>query len=209
MTGEVSADGSPVAAYAALPAEPELSVVRGLLRGRTSVLDLGCGTGRIADPLAQDGHDVAAVDESDAMLHRVRYARTVRSPIEQLDLGRTFDAVLLLSHLVNSANVNDILDAAARHLVDGGLLIAQRLEPGRPWRSGSSQVGPVTIGLDDLTVDGPRIEGTTTYSVDGRTWRQPWVMWERTDEELRRLLADAGLQLTSAEGVWVQAVRNA
>ena len=31
------------------------------------ILELGCGTGRVAIPLAQDGHDVVGLDRSPAM----------------------------------------------------------------------------------------------------------------------------------------------
>lgn len=207
MGDEVSADGSPVEAYAALPAEPELSVVRGRLRGRLRVLDLGCGTGRIADPLSEEGHDVVAVDESAPMLRRVQHAHAMQSSIEQLDIGRTFDAVLLLSHLINADNAPAFLCAAARHLVDGGLLLAQRLEPGQRWQVGSARIGPVTVALLDVFVDGPRISGTTSYSVDGRSWTQRWVLWDRSDEQIAGLLAEAGLRLATADGVWITATR--
>ena len=41
-----------------------------------AVLELGCGTGRVAIPLAQDGHDVVGLDRSEAMLARAeRHAR--------------------------------------------------------------------------------------------------------------------------------------
>ena len=49
-------------------------------------------------PLVALGHPVVAVDESPEMLARVRGAETVRARIQDLDLGRTFDAVLA-SHL--------------------------------------------------------------------------------------------------------------
>jgi SAM-dependent methyltransferase len=40
------------------------------------VLELGCGTGRVAIPLARDGHDVVGLDRSEAMLARAeRHAR--------------------------------------------------------------------------------------------------------------------------------------
>jgi SAM-dependent methyltransferase len=48
------------------------------IAGRTGgpVLELGCGTGRVAIPLAQDGHDVVGLDRSPAMLARAeRHAR--------------------------------------------------------------------------------------------------------------------------------------
>lgn len=40
------------------------------------ILELGCGTGRVAIPLARDGHDVVGLDRSEAMLARAeRHAR--------------------------------------------------------------------------------------------------------------------------------------
>ena len=44
------------------------------------VLELGCGTGRIALPLARDGYDVAAVDFSPAMLDALREKLTDEPP---------------------------------------------------------------------------------------------------------------------------------
>lgn len=203
----MSLDGSPVEAYAAFPAEPELGVVRALLAGRSRVLDLGCGAGRIADPLAMDGLEVVAIDESEQMLKHVRHAVTRRSSIEDVNLGRNFDAVLLLSHLINAANAAALVDAAARHLVDGGVLVAQRLEPGRDWRTGSTQVGPVTVGLSDVVVEGRRVKGSTSYLLGGRRWVQQWTLWERDDSDLEALLAGAGLHLSSVDGAWVTARR--
>ena len=208
MSDAVSKDGSPVDVYAALPAEPELSVVRAHLKGRMRVLDLGCGTGRIADPLVENGHDVVAVDESEQMVRRVQHAHAVQSPIEELNVGRSFDAVLLLSHLVNAATAPAFLDAAARHLAEGGILLAQRLEPGRQWLPGSMQVGPVTVALVDLLVDGDRILGTTRYSLGDRSWDQRWELWERSDEQIATLLNQAGLRLLSADGVWITATQS-
>lgn len=40
------------------------------------------------------------------MLEHVRGARTVLSPIEDLDLGETFDAVLLASFLVHTGDAD-------------------------------------------------------------------------------------------------------
>lgn len=141
------------------------------------------------------------------MLRHVQHAHVLESSIEHLDIGRSFDAVLLLSHLINGENAPALLGAAARHLVEGGILVAQRLEPGRQWQVGSAQVGPVTVELIDVLVDGQRIDGTTMYSVEGRSWRQRWTLWERTDEQIAALLADAGLRLTNADDAWITATR--
>lgn len=100
------------------------------------VLDLGCGTGGHAVPLARRGYAVAAVDRSAEMLAVAR-AKAVRSDcgaptfsegdIRTLDLGRTFDAALMpfavLGYQLSNADVLSSLRTARRHLKGGGLLI--------------------------------------------------------------------------------------
>lgn len=141
------------------------------------------------------------------MLRLVRHAHPVQSAIENLDLDRSFDVVLLLSHLINSANTEAFLATAARHLAGEGLLLAQRLEPGRPWRRGGGEVGAVSIDLVEVAADGDRVCGATRYGVDGRSWLQRWELWERSDEQLEALLAKIGLRLTGVDGVWITATR--
>jgi SAM-dependent methyltransferase len=68
------------------------------------VLELGCGTGRLADALVALGHPTTGVDQSAAMLAHVHRAAPVLADIEGLDLGRRFDGVVLASHLVNVAD---------------------------------------------------------------------------------------------------------
>ncbi len=98
----VAPDGSPVDVYLALPAEPELGHVRSVLSPGSAVLDLGCGVGRLSNPLAADGHEVVAVDESAEMLAHVIGPEAVLADLWHLDLGRRFDVVLATSHLSRS-----------------------------------------------------------------------------------------------------------
>lgn len=99
-TESTAADGSPVAVYLALPPEPEFTAVLNHLPAGASVLDLGCGAGRLAKDLADRGHQVTGVDESAAMLRHLDPTVTaIRARIEELDLGRRFGAVVLASHL--------------------------------------------------------------------------------------------------------------
>lgn len=96
------------------------------------VLDLGCGTGGHAVPLAERGYDVVGVDRSPDMLRvaeqRRPGLRLHLSEIATVDLGETFDAVLMMFavlgyHAANS-EVNAALAAVRRHLKPGGLFIA-------------------------------------------------------------------------------------
>jgi len=94
----IAPDGSPVGLYARLPELGEGEVVATALPAAASVLELGCGTGRITRQLVRLGYRVTAVDESAEMLAHVRDAETVRAEIEGLRLGRRFDAALETIH---------------------------------------------------------------------------------------------------------------
>jgi SAM-dependent methyltransferase len=102
-----------------------------------SILDLGCGTGNHAIPLAQRGYQVVGIDRSADMLNRARgkadnlvsHGDLVfrQSDIHQLDLQRQFDAVLMmfavLGYQLENADVLSALSTARRHLRLGGLLV--------------------------------------------------------------------------------------
>jgi SAM-dependent methyltransferase len=120
-----TADGCPVDVYLLLPAAGEAEIVHSVIPPGVAVLDLGCGTGRIAHRLLELGHPVIAVDDSPEMLARVRGAETVLSRIEDLRLGRRFDAVLLASHLINRPDPRALLTAVRRHLSGQGRAVIE------------------------------------------------------------------------------------
>jgi len=102
-----------------------------------SVLDLGCGTGNHALPLSMRGFEVVGVDRSDSMLAQARKKAAQSLPavrdafckadIHSVDLGRQFDAALLmfavLGYQLENAEVMAALRTARRHLRSGGLLL--------------------------------------------------------------------------------------
>src|SRR5881409_3849958 len=102
--GPITKDGSPVEMYLLLPPGDEPDIIDSAVRLGGSILELGCGVGRVTRVLVERGRPVVAVDESADMLSHVRRAETVLSDIESLDLGRTFDGVVLASHLVNTGD---------------------------------------------------------------------------------------------------------
>jgi SAM-dependent methyltransferase len=96
-----------------------------------SVLELGCGTGRILRPLAGLGHPVLGVDESAAMLAHLAGLPTACSPIEMLRLNRAFDAVLLASTMLNTDPVQRraFLATCRRHVDPRGVVVIQQSAP--------------------------------------------------------------------------------
>jgi SAM-dependent methyltransferase len=93
------------------------------------ILDLGCGTGGHAVPLAQRGYEVVGVDRSPDMLRRAAERSTAGrfelGDLTSLDLGETFDVVLMmfavLGYQVGNTATQAALATARRHLRSGGL----------------------------------------------------------------------------------------
>ena len=103
-----------------------------------SILDLGCGTGNHAIPLAENGYKVVGVDRSARMLARAREKAQrgrpgrvapcfVEGDIRSVDIGKSFDAVLMmfnvLGYLLEDGDAIAVLRTARRHLKRDGLLI--------------------------------------------------------------------------------------
>ena len=105
-----------------------------------TVLDAGCGTGRVAIELARRGHDVVGVDVDPAMLEAARAKAPGLTWIvadltdPALDLGRTFDVVVMAGNVlifVPSGTEAQVIANAARHVSPGGRLVAgYSLRPG-------------------------------------------------------------------------------
>jgi len=98
--------------------------------GVTSVLDAGCGTGRVAIELARRGHEVVGVDVDDQMLavarDRAPQLSWVAADLTEVDLGRTFDAVVMAGNVMiflAPGTEGAVLATVARHLHPGGLLV--------------------------------------------------------------------------------------
>jgi SAM-dependent methyltransferase len=104
-----------------------------------SVLDAGCGTGRIARELARRGADVVGVDLDEQMLSTARRKAPDlawhRADLATIDLGRTFDVILLAGNVMiflTPGTERDVVSNLARHLAHDGLLIAGfSLRPGQ------------------------------------------------------------------------------
>ena len=164
------------------------------------MLDLGCGPGRIAGPLADLGHPVTGVDNGAAMIAALPSAvEGVVGDARRIRLGRRFDAVLLASHLVNDPDGGaDFAATAAAHLAPGGLVIGETYPPG--WDPASSlghrrSLGDAHVELLRAKVVGDRLEAEVRYGVDDLEWRQAFSARLLDEAGLRDLLRGAGLTL--------------
>jgi SAM-dependent methyltransferase len=112
------------------------------LAGKTGgpILDVGCGTGRVAAALATDGHEVVAVDLSAPMLRLAEQRRASleaevaarlsfrQADMTTLDLGRDFALIVTPSRVFQFALTSDAqreaLTALRRHLRPDGRLVS-------------------------------------------------------------------------------------
>ena len=101
--------------------------------GAGSVLDAGCGTGRVAIELSRRGHTVVGVDVDPAMLEAARCKAPGLEWVEadltdpHLELGRTFDVVVMAGNVlifVPPGTEGQAIANAAQWLVPGGHLVS-------------------------------------------------------------------------------------
>ncbi|MGW2346795.1 class I SAM-dependent methyltransferase [Streptomyces sp. NPDC001661] len=214
--GAITPDGCAVELYSRLAVEDEPDVVAGAVPAGASVLELGCGVGRVTHALVERGFRVTAVDESPEMLERVRGARTVRGAIESLDLGETFDVVLLGSILVHTGDAEvraGMLDACRRHVADGGCVLIQREWQGAHENLPREVTGPgggFTIRklYSEPVGDGVR-SVKVEYVFPDAVWTQTYRVRPLSPAEFEEALAGAGLKIDrvlTEDGTWVRAV---
>jgi SAM-dependent methyltransferase len=113
------------------------------------VLELGCGTGRVAIPLAEAGHSVVGLDRSTQMLEIAmrkreglpaavrRRLRFVEGDMTEFRVGRRFGLVFaafrVFMSLLDPAAQRATLASIRRHLRPGGLLALDVFDPRLAW----------------------------------------------------------------------------
>jgi SAM-dependent methyltransferase len=103
-----------------------------------SVLDAGCGTGRVAIELARRGIDVVGVDLDDSMLAAARAKAPdqiwITADLLDVELGRTFDVVVLPGNVMiflAPGTETAVVANLARHVAaDGRLVVGFQLGRG-------------------------------------------------------------------------------
>ena len=152
---------------------------------RLKILDAGCQTGRLAIPLARDGHRVTGVDTSAVAIHKARdHARQAGVELEwvRANLGQwlpkqpagSFDAVLCNEVLYLRENWRELLLGLVRLLRPGGLSFISHRPPAFYGKEASGE-GPV----------------------DGSYYN-----WQNR-EDLRRIYEESGIEALKIVPIWL------
>jgi SAM-dependent methyltransferase len=166
------------------------------------VLEIGCGTGRVAIALAARGHFVIGIDKSEPMLRRARM-KCRKLPLTELsnvqflqhdmvtfDLGMQFQLIIVpyytFNHLKGRSLRARSLATMARHLLPGGRAIIHVASPEKLQESRTTQ---------------KHVFHFTESSVRLRvTWNQRVL-----DQNQRRFSQIIGYELLATDGTLVAA----
>lgn len=182
------------------------------------VCEFAIGTGRIAVPLAARGVDVCGIDQSEAMLDRLR-ERTADIPVVRGDMttdgpdgqfGLVYLVYNTIGNVVTQEGQVSVFRNAASRLVDDGVFV---IESGTPWQTfGRSQfVEAEYVGSDSVVLDVNRFDASTQLlsenhvriTADGIRLG-PIAQRLTTPAELDLMAQLAGLRLVDRWGGWLR-----
>jgi len=212
--GPITADGCAVELYLRLPYAGEIELLAPSIAG-SSVLELGCGVGRLTAHLLDHGYRVTAVDNSRDMLAHVPHgATTVCADIQELDLDQRFDAAILASGLVNIPSDEEraaLLAACHRHLREGGVVLVQCQDPA--WLAGARagqehSTGEVTVRVDRAEYAPPYADIALRYRHGPDEWLHEFRAEALEPAQVEKCLAAAGFGNPAwIDARWVSATK--
>jgi SAM-dependent methyltransferase len=187
------------------------------LAGEGAALEFAIGTGRIALPLSERGVRVAGIDNSEAMLERLREKpgaeriEAVAGDMASTRLDGEFSLVYLVFNTIFNLTTQEgqvaCFENAAAHLTGGGRFVIearvpelQRLPLGQtmlPWRADPDGM---SFYVYDTVVQ--RLSGRHYNFVDGRVESNPIEMRYVWPAELDLMARIAGMRLQDRWANW-------
>jgi ubiquinone/menaquinone biosynthesis C-methylase UbiE len=192
-------------------------------RSARRVVDLGCGTGRLAIAMAEAGHEVTGIEPARASLDAAR-RKVGAERVRWVDGGagclpvKAFDAALMTSHvaqfMVDEGEWHDALRALRRSLDRGGRLIFDSRDPAderwTEWNPVDSRrtvvlpSGEAVEAWAEVTDETDRVVTFTQHYLfaDGQERTSESAMRFRSQREIRSSLEVAGFDVDRIYGGW-------
>jgi ubiquinone/menaquinone biosynthesis C-methylase UbiE len=189
-----------------------------------TILDMGCGTGRLAVALAEKGHGVTGADPAAGMMKIARgrpgaeRVRWIDSDAAGLALDTHFDLIIMTGHVfqvfLDDADVRATLRTLRRHLAPGGRFAFETRNPlveeWREWVPSRTReivqvpgIGSVEIHYDIASADGALVTFEThfRFAADDIIVATTTLRFMSGDE-LAAFLHDAGFTDITWFGDW-------
>ena len=195
------------------------------------VLDLGCGTGLVAIPVARAGLSVTGVDLAEPMLAHARAKaehedldmRWIQADVRELALARRFGFVILTGNafqaFLTSADQQALLATVAAHLAPDGVFGFETRNPAGHALCDEPE-GPVEIEFVDVA--GRRVAMSSSQRWDAAAQVIHWTTYRRSTDaagapiertthiacrftsadEITELLDAAGFEIIVQYGDW-------
>lgn len=208
------------------PWSDDLAYCSGLMNGRLSLLDIGCGTGLLAATVAATGKRAVGIDPAGAMLDIARSrpggekARWIAGDARDARLGEKFDLVTMTGHafqvFLTRGDRLAVLSTVAAHLAPDGIFIFDSRNPDveewREWTPDRSRRQFTHPQLGDVTaweeVSQDPATGIVTYHTsyrrhaDGAVDTAASRLAFASRAEIAGLIDEAGLRATTWLGDW-------
>ena len=188
------------------------------------VLDMGCGTGRLACELAARGHRASGADPAAGMLDIARNrlggdaVTWIETDAANLSVDRAFDLVIMTGHVfqvfLDDLDVHAALSNLRRHLAPEGRVAFETRNPAvQDWnewmpeetrvRVDVAGVGPVDVHYDIGSVDGQFVTFETHFRfADDDIVVAPSTLRFMDQDALAAFLAEAGFTDVTWYGDW-------
>lgn len=175
------------------PSELEQSFYLSLAREAGGpVLELGCGTGRMTIPMAQDGLDITGIDVAPTMLEQARMKagnlpiQWIEADVRNIHLEKQFNFIFeygcVFMHMLSNADQRAFLQCVHEHLTDTGRFVVSLFFPHPKF-------------LQTITEEE---EWFTYQDDDGRTIR---VGGYQVYDELRQVVTETAIRrITNVDG---------
>lgn len=184
------------------------------------ILDVGCGTGLLANEYAAKKNKVTGVDPSAAMLEVAKEKfygdeiEWVQSFAQDLDLGKTFDLIVMTGHafqvLLSDEDVITTFKNMQKHLKPDGLIVFESRNASIDWKSIWNYDIEIELPTGDslkearrfISMEDNKMSFELQYQFKDELLTSKSVLRFWTFSEIQKHLAEAKLKAEKVLGDW-------